>query len=69
MTKMDTVFANTNFADEAEQYVDLDINRYELEDAIRILLAEFDPTEDDIKEYTDKLMDAIEFERGGNECR
>lgn len=58
---METVFANTNFADEAENYIQYGItDRDEIEADVRECLKEYDATEEDVSEYTNKIMTAIE---------
>lgn len=61
MNVMETVFANTNFADEADNYIFYGITeREDVEADVRECLREYDATEEDVQEYTNKIMDAIE---------
>lgn len=58
---MDTVFANTDFVAEAENYLFYGItDRAEIEDDVRECMREYDADEEDIQEYTDKIMSVIE---------
>lgn len=59
---MNNIFANTNFADEAESYIYWGITeRDDVEDKVRKELSTYNPTEEDIQEYVNKLMDAIRY--------
>jgi hypothetical protein len=61
MNVMDTVFANTNFADEADSYIFYGItDREDVEADVRECLREHEATEEDVQEYTNKIMDAID---------
>lgn len=60
MRTMDTVFANTDFVDEAANYLFHGINdRDAIEANVRECLKEYDADEEDVQEYTDKIMDVI----------
>lgn len=60
MNAMDTVFANTNFADEAENYIWHGITeRDKIEADVRECLKEYNATEDDVQEYTDNVYEAV----------
>lgn len=60
MSIMDTVFANTDFVAEAENYISQDITEYqEILDDVRECLSEYDATDDEAREYATKIMDVI----------
>lgn len=59
---MKNIFANTNFADEAESYIYWNITeRDDVEEKVREELSGYNPTEEDIQEYVNRLMDAINY--------
>lgn len=61
MNLMDTVFANTNFADEAENYKFYGITDFdEILDDVRENLKEYDATEEECREYAAKIYDAVQ---------
>lgn len=61
MNLMETVFANTNFADEAENYKFYGItNLDEILDDVRENLEEYAATEEECREYAEKIYDAMQ---------
>lgn len=64
MSIMNTVFANTDFVAEAENYISQDMVEYpEILEDVRECLAEYDATEDDAREYALKIMNVINARR------
>lgn len=61
MNMMDTVFANTNFADEAANYDFYGITDFnDILDDVRENLKEYDASEEDCMEYAGKIYSAMQ---------